>query len=487
MTDTYTPPTIANYNDNPPDDDGTVSSDNLVEWAKHISEIGNPLKNYIDAVSAETDDGFERVDARNARSILEFDADPTGVTSSQTALDNARTWLAAQTDGATLIFPTGIYSYSTSPNWALQDCRIIANGTVRLRYSGAGNAVILDGGGSGGGIYNVEFGPFIIEAPSTAANGLYMRSVHHCTIKVNVRGCGTSSSGIYMEWGVCNTFIKPTVSVNEDGSWYSSGKPAYGIYLTDRGGAGASVQAAANNFITPIIEGCDYGIYIDYGSHNQFFGGTSEGCTAWGASIVSPSANNKFIGVDFESNTTGDIGCAGAETDIISCETDQLVQFLTGGQKSKIIGGSHHQVTIDSGVNGVQCISHGINRNSGVHGTGTITNGGLFTRISNVVNVVSNITLEYQSAAADDTTPSVLGCRVLNLPSNSGATAITQLDDGVAGQVVTLVVSGSSNIATITDGGNFALSGNWTPGQTDTLTLTTLSGTSWLEVSRSNN
>ena len=61
MTDTYTAPTISNFNDNPPDDDGSISAANMVEWAKHIDEIGTPLKNYIDSVNSAAEVGFDNL------------------------------------------------------------------------------------------------------------------------------------------------------------------------------------------------------------------------------------------------------------------------------------------------------------------------------------------------------------------------------------------------------------------------------------------
>jgi hypothetical protein len=90
------------------------------------------------------------------------------------------------------------------------------------------------------------------------------------------------------------------------------------------------------------------------------------------------------------------------------------------------------------------------------------------------------------TAAADDTTPTVAGLRTLVLPANTGATAITQLDNAVDGQVVTLVCNSSTNSPTIADSGNFALSAAWTPAQHDTLTVVS-AGAVWREVSRSTN
>jgi len=344
MTETYTPPTITNYNDNPPDDDGTISSDNLVEWAKHIDEIGDPLKDYIDAVSSETDDAFERVDARNARSVLEFGVAGDGVTDDTAALANARSWLAAQSGGATLIFPTGTYKYSTSPNWGIQDCRVISNGTAILLYTGTGNAVTLDGGAAGNGVYNAEFGPFIVKAPSTADHGIYMRAYHHGKVRASVRGCGTDKAGIYMEWCVANE-MHVAVSSNENGgSWYSSGKPLYGLYMTERD---TDEDNAYNTFINPIFEGCATGMYLDYCIGNGFYSGTSEGNTTEGITLTANAQWNKFYGIDLEQNNGSDMTCNGNNNEFFGVDSFELITIGASGTNNKIFGGSHVSITVE--------------------------------------------------------------------------------------------------------------------------------------------
>ena len=47
----YASQAIANYNDDAPPDDGSKTSLNQLSWAKHISEIGNPIKAYVDSVN----------------------------------------------------------------------------------------------------------------------------------------------------------------------------------------------------------------------------------------------------------------------------------------------------------------------------------------------------------------------------------------------------------------------------------------------------
>lgn len=93
--------------------------------------------------------------------------------------------------------------------------------------------------------------------------------------------------------------------------------------------------------------------------------------------------------------------------------------------------------------------------------------------------------VEVNTAAADDTTPTVWDTGILQIPANTGAAAITQLDDAVKGQVVTILITSATNPSSITDGGNFALVGNWAPAAVnESITLFTADGTNWVERSR---
>jgi parallel beta-helix repeat protein len=93
-----------------------------------------------------------------------------------------------------------------------------------------------------------------------------------------------------------------------------------------------------------------------------------------------------------------------------------------------------------------------------------------------------------QTMTADDTTPTVANSRYLITVAGTTATAFTALDDGVAGQVVTIRINSATNIPTIADAGNFVLSAAWSPNAAhETLTLYTDNATRWIELSRSDN
>jgi len=84
---------------------------------------------------------------------------------------------------------------------------------------------------------------------------------------------------------------------------------------------------------------------------------------------------------------------------------------------------------------------------------------------------------------ADEATPSVLNGRIFK---SGGTTPITDFDDGVVGQEITILAEHS---ITITDGSPIVLNGggNYTMTDSDTLTLRMFNDQIWHETARSVN
>jgi hypothetical protein len=287
---------------------------------------------------------------RERKSVLDFDGVVgDGVNDDTAGLALARAFLAANATRYKLVFPSGIYKYSVSPNWGIQDAQIEAEGEVRLRYTGVGNAVTIDAGSSSfDHVYNMRMGHFIVEAPDTALNGVFVRGIHHSNLGFNVRGAGSASAGIYVRFAVCTTFDRPIVSANEEG-WYLSAKPAVGISLQIRN-AGETVSYCAFN--NPIVEGPDIGIELEGTLGNSFFGGTSEGCSNFGVSAGAGSNHDTFFKTDFEVNTTADVYCLGNNLTLEHCESDNYVNFGPTATRCAIIGGEYKRVLFDTGSTG---------------------------------------------------------------------------------------------------------------------------------------
>ena len=86
-----------------------------------------------------------------------------------------------------------------------------------------------------------------------------------------------------------------------------------------------------------------------------------------------------------------------------------------------------------------------------------------------------------------DATPDVSGCRILTTSSNTGATAITDLDNPVVGSIVCIVGGSATNSSTIADSGNFALSAAFTAGLDDNICLYVQADNDYIEMSRTDN
>ena len=86
-----------------------------------------------------------------------------------------------------------------------------------------------------------------------------------------------------------------------------------------------------------------------------------------------------------------------------------------------------------------------------------------------------------------DLTPDVSTATIWLSQSNTGATAITDLDNPVVGAVYTIIVNHANNPPSIADGGNFSLSAAWNPNIDDSITLFVRADNDYVELSRSAN
>jgi len=248
-----------------------------------------------------------------------------------------------------MIWPAGTYLYSVSPNWNINRLRMVNDGEVVLRYTGTGDAFIINDVVPIG-LYNMHIGHFIIEAPSNSLNGVHITSVQHSVIDFAVRGCGTTSAGLLVNFSVCNEY-RIKVSNNENGGvqgWYAGGtgiqaKPLYGIYLDQRN---INEAATANYFPNPIIEGTAFGMWIQNGVNNTMIGGTLEGCTDKGLNIQPGGVGNNFYSVDFEVNTNHDIYCLGNFNEFHQCQSYNLISFDGTANGNHLVGGSHQQIAL---------------------------------------------------------------------------------------------------------------------------------------------
>lgn len=310
--------------------------------------------------------------ARETFSVADFGAVGDGVTDDTAAIAAAWTAAQAQSSLPELVFPAGIYKATLFPNFAVNNARIIPSGKVTLRYSGTLEAVILDGGA---GVGNMHFGPFFIEAPSTALDGLVVKAVHHSYIEANIRGAGVASNGVYTQWCVCTEFVI-VCSIN-DGAWYSTTAPLRGI-LIDELAVGQTTAYCL--FRNPVIEGPSIGIYFLNALGNTVLGGTTEGCSSTGMYFDTPSLLNKVIATDFETNTTQDILLGGVSNAVIDCDTE--LKITMNGTRCRVRGGDHSSIVVSGAQHTLQALHY--NR----FGDGsTITNTATSTMVRDCLNI----------------------------------------------------------------------------------------------------
>jgi hypothetical protein len=86
-----------------------------------------------------------------------------------------------------------------------------------------------------------------------------------------------------------------------------------------------------------------------------------------------------------------------------------------------------------------------------------------------------------------DLTPDVSGSNTFLTVSNTGATAITDLDNPNTAQRILIICNNATNPPTIADSGNFTLSAAWAPGIGDTIELFVRADNDYVEISRSDN
>lgn len=294
-----------------------------------------------------------------------------------------------KTNNQKLVFPAGIYQYSVSPNWAVDDAQIVSDGEVRLRYTGTDQAVIIDGvTGANSNVWNMTFGRFIIEAPSIAKDGVYINRVHHSHFDLRVRGAGETYSGINVLFTVCNTF-NIEVSSNPEG-WYQNAKPQIGLRLSRFGAVGSGLIPSYNTFINPIIEKTVQGGKIEDSLGNIFLGGTMEGCDDNGLWLTAEASLNKFFGLDLEVNAGMDIYCLGHENEFHGVDSTKLVSFSGDAKNNLLLGGSFKTIALE--VSTTRNLIDGVKYNRELFdGTeGVITDAGIGNRLTNNTNVKQN-------------------------------------------------------------------------------------------------
>jgi hypothetical protein len=313
----------------------------------------------------------------------DFGVIPDGSTDNTAALARVKTFLALRSasgfNTVNMDWAPGRYVAATWPDWAINRLHMDFKGETWLINTGTGITFPMDGGAAGAGVYGIVIRGFpLIYGPAGSQHGAYMRSVHRSDIEINVRGAGTTYSGLFMAWCVSNT-MKLIMNYNE-GGLYST--PARGITMTTRG---VAEETSYNTFINPECSGMPIGIYQDGALGNLVLGGAVQNCSNYGVQQTANAWENKFIGTDFEVNTTADILCDARESQFIGCDSYTLARFTANAKNCRVIGGSYESLTVDAGAARTLLSGAVYNR----FGAGVLTNGDLSTRYHDLVNLTT--------------------------------------------------------------------------------------------------
>ena len=316
-------------------------------------------------VIVATDGGRWKLVWFGSVSVLQFGVKAdNGATDNSTTLAKCATWVAGGAYRNKLRFPGGVYGYSVSPNWAINDADISFEGQVFLKYSGTGNAVIIDGGASTGGVFNLSFGRGvkpIVQGGAGSQNGVYCRSIlQNCWIGARIDGAGTTYAGYRIEFAVCAVFDFAVSNNVQGGTFYS--RPYYGGWVTNRG---AGELTSYCTFINPILEGlASSGLYLDQAQGNTFIGGTMEGNASVGVYLTANAEKNKFYGTDYEVNTNHDVYCLGFFNEFHGINSQFKITFDGSAKDNNIFGGTSQDIVLTANTFGNLICGHTYNQNA---------------------------------------------------------------------------------------------------------------------------
>ena len=205
-----------------------------------------------------------------------------------------------------------------------------------------------------------------------------------------------------------------------------------------------------------------------------------------GNTITAPDLGGIYIrGAENTIVSGNSIIDAGAGTGAIYCQAPGATTANGTLIHGNLVYGSTHAYAISLAGTGVSVF--GNNFATGTSGVYAVTDPSKRYILGNNDAESPKLFTAVRTAADGDASPSVAGVRFLLIPANTGATALTQLDDAVAYQTVSIVWTSATNPSSIADSGNFNLAGAFSPSVDDILTLFTVDGTNWREISRSAN
>jgi hypothetical protein len=331
------------------------TSGDAVAVAGAVNPSSGPfLGNLVGNVTSTGVSSFKRVNG--LRYLEGYGAVCDGSTDDSTALAAAIADVAAT--GSILVIPAGkTCSFSTPQVITSGNFGIVGGAGAKLKYTGAGIAITIDGHLLTNGARNVVLRDFAIDAPTATTALKTLKVTSSMFSNLSVRGC--TGTAFIFDFAVSNLYEHLNCSVN-DGAFTAT--PTGGILLTNAGGGSSN-----NTFINPRIEGINGdGIVFQATQANTIYGGTTEANIGRGLYLSGACALNTFIGMDIEANggtpevQVGDGTNACRHTKFTNTTVQNQITISNNAKETTIDGGSYLTIVINAGAlattitNGVQ-------------------------------------------------------------------------------------------------------------------------------------
>lgn len=388
--------------------------------------------------------------ARQTISALEFGmtGDGSDVTEKMQAL---RDYVASLNQPPMVVFPAGDYVCSAWPNWNIPGLILSALGSVYWTNTGTGDTVIIDAGPLPGKISNVNFGvgggQIIARGGPTSGNAFTVRGLVRGQVKGRVYGCGTDAIGLWTRSAVLVNF-DVNITPDETAGWYMGAKPQFG-YLLDGNGV-ADTQTSYCTFVTPSVQGCQYGIWLAETLGNVFLAGDSEYNDTTGVHLTNKALNNKFFGTDFEVNGSRDIDCYGHYNEFHACDSNTTAVINAGAKNNQLLGGNFDAVEVIAGA--LDTLISRIKYGRGLSGK-VITDAGTRTRFRDNMNLATG-----KCEDAPKRTVTVTGTSPVTYTNNTGNALRLTITGGTVTQLslfasgAEILLSNSTNIIPLSTG-----------------------------------
>lgn len=247
--------------------------------------------------------------------------------------------------------PSGIYSYETAPNFAVQGLTLDCEPGAVFSHTGTGIAFPCDGGATGGGVGMMKVqGGLVIRGNPKTTDGLWNRAIHDSRFDVEVQH--VTDAVLRTNWVVCNEYWIRHSPIFRPGFPIL---PKVGAFLSRRDVGERTSRCTFHNTRISSVDG--YCWNFDDAIVNTVSGGTSESSVA-GMFFSDLAICNIIAGHDIEFNTLIDIFCLGVYNSFQGGIFDGKSEFR--GLLNTVTGGLYDSI-INSGIaNDFGHINYGI-------------------------------------------------------------------------------------------------------------------------------